>query len=95
MRFSNSKFGFCVNDLKLKMTFSFSSMILFDAAVLSKILVIMIMVGEGQMDSMEGEQGNHMVRGIKMPLPLVRGKRDFMDYEDLKIQVIQNKYTLL
>ena len=69
-------------------------MILYDAAVYSKLLILIILVGEGQMASMEREQGNHMVRGIKMPLHLVRGKRDFMDYQDLNSQVIQNeKYS--
>ena len=37
----------------------------------------------------DSEQGNPMVRVIKDPssLALMRGKRDFMDYEDLNGQV--------
>jgi hypothetical protein len=62
-------------------------MILHNAAFYSKILVLIILVWKGQMDSLERVQGNHMVRGIKMPLRLVAGKRDFMDYEDLNSQV--------
>jgi hypothetical protein len=71
-------------------------MIIFDAVVNSKILVLIILIWEGKMVSMKREQGNHMVRGIKMPLHLFRGKRDFMDYQDLNSQVIQNeKYFYL
>ena len=38
---------------------------------------------------MDSEQGNPMVRVIKDPssLDLMRGKRDFMDYEDLNGKV--------
>ena len=62
----------------------------------SKLLVLIILAGEGQMANMERRQGNHVVREIKMPLHLVRGKRDFMDYQDLNSQVIQNeKYSTL
>ena len=66
-------------------------MIIIDAAVLCKILVLIVLVGEGQMDSKEREQGNLMG---KMRLHVIRGKRDFMDYQDLNSQVIQNgKYS--
>ena len=69
---------------------SFSTMILSDAAVLSKILVLIVLVGEVQMNSMDREQDKHMVRGIKMPHNLVSGNRDFMDY-----QVIQKYSTFV
>ena len=69
-------------------------MILYDAAVYSKLLVLIILVGEGQMASIEREQGIYMVRGTKMPLHLVMGQTDFMIYQDLNSQEIKNeKYS--
>ena len=65
-------------------------MLVFDGAAFSTILVCIILVGEGQMNSMEREQGNHKVKGIKdkVALHLMRGKRDFLDYKDLNNQVM-------
>ena len=64
-------------------------MILSDGAVFCILLVIFILVREGRMDSIEREQGNHKVKGTKdkVALHIMRGKRDYMDYEDLRSQV--------
>jgi hypothetical protein len=64
-----------------------------NAAVFTMLLVFLIIVGEGEMASIQGntvdrEQRSPMVRVFKAPLHIMRGKRDFMNYDDLTSQVI-------
>ena len=71
-------------------------MVTADAAVCIISLVFMIVVRDGEMasPSMQGitmnrEQGNLMNRVKMATFYGMRGKRDFMDYEDLYSQVAE------
>ena len=56
------------------------------AAVFIKLIVFLVLV--------DREQGNPMVRVIKNHSSLDLMKRDFMDYEDLKVRNYTYKFKL-